>query len=461
MIHFIKKHSRRIIAFALAFSLILSLANLGTIRALIQKITQSQDTETTTQATTAATTATAAPQPPVPEETLSLQAQLELALIYLTEDIAKDPTNPELFTQRAAINYNLGRIDEAIEDYSSALSLKDDPQTRYLRAIVYSTSGYTLNAYLDLGAALKGDPDNQDYLSLMADISNTLERYDDALACLEKLLVTDPDNCILRTLAGDACVYLSNYEAAVPHYQQAIACYSDEAAESGISKANLYSAYGNTLKMLNLFTEAAEAYSLSLELEENHELYFQRGFCLLQSGNYTDATADFTKCIELDYEPAYSHFQRALCYCATYQYYDAIDDFKIYEAAFPEKTDSFLYMALCYQNTGYYYPAITYYYKCIEANISLGSCYFNIGNCYYNEDEYLSAIGAYTNAIGFGGYLYESLLNRGICYIHLNKYNEAKADLKKVIDECPDGSLVESASKSYEPIKNITIVSKG
>ena len=104
---------------------------------------------------------------------------------------------------------------------------------------------------------------------------------------------------------------------------------------------------------------------------------------------------------------------------------------------------------------------ITYYYKCIEANISPSSCYFNIGNCYYSDDDYANAIDAYTNAIRFGGFLYESLLNRGICYIQLNKYNEAKADLKRVIDECSDSDLVESASESYEPIKNITIITKG
>jgi tetratricopeptide (TPR) repeat protein len=79
----------------------------------------------------------------------------------------------------------------------------------------------------------------------------------------------------------------------------------------------------------------------------------------------------------------------------------------------------------------------------------------------YSDDDYANAIDAYTNAIRFGGFLYESLLNRGICYIQLNKYNEAKADLKRVIDECSDSDLVESASKSYEPIKNITIITKG
>jgi tetratricopeptide (TPR) repeat protein len=66
----------------------------------------------------------------------------------------------------------------------------------------------------------------------------------------------------------------------------------------------------------------------------------------------------------------------------------------------------------------------------------------------------------YTKAIEKDSYLYESLLNRGVSYVKLNKYNEAKADLKKVIDECKDTDLVENATKSYDPIKNITIITK-
>jgi tetratricopeptide (TPR) repeat protein len=295
----------------------------------------------------------------------------------------------------------------------------------------------------------------------MADTCNALQRYDQALECLEKLLVKDPDNCVLRTLAGDACVYLGDFEKAAPHYEQAIAAYTDKAEKDGITKHTLYSAYGNTLKTLNRFAEAAEAYGQSLQLEENKELYFQKGFCLLQTEKYSEAIRDFTKCIELGYEKATACFQRALCYYATANYSKAIADFKIYEKAFPKKTDSYLYMGLCHQNLKEYDSAISYYKKCIDKNISAGISHFNIANCYYNLEENSDAVKHYTEAINADSYLYESLLNRGVCYIRLNKYNEAKADLKRVIDECKDKSLVESATKSYDPIKNITIITKG
>ena len=109
---------------------------------------------------------------------------------------------------------------------------------------------------------------------------------------------------------------------------------------------------------------------------------------------------------------------------------------------------------------GRYKDAISYYQKCIKAGISTDNCNFNIGNCYYNQKEYSKAVGYYDKSIKAKAYLYESLLNRGVCYIQLNKYNEAKADLKRVIDECKNKDLVKSATKSYDPIKNITIITK-
>ena len=90
----------------------------------------------------------------------------------------------------------------------------------------------------------------------------------------------------------------------------------------------------------------------------------------------------------------------------------------------------------------------------------MGDCNFNIGNCYYNQEKYAEAIPYYTKAIEAEAQVYAAYLNRGNAYLKNNKYNEAKADLKKVIDECTDKDLVDKASKSYEPIKNITIITK-
>lgn len=451
-IHFFKKHYKKIIAAIVSISLLISLLNIGGIIALFRAaFGGDSQISANTEPTNAPTT---------PEKDLTDEQELQLALTQLTSQIEKDPDNPELYTKRAAVYYNLGKTNEAIKDYTQALEMEDAHKTHYLRAIVYASVGNNKDAYTDLTAALEAEPDNRDYLSLMADTCNALQKYEESLTCLQKLLSTGDGNCVLYALAADACVYLNDFEKAVPHYEKAIELHNAEAEKSGIVKANLYSAYGNSLKSINRFADAAVAYDNSLQLADSKELYFQRGFCLLQTEKYSEAIQDFTHCIEIDYEASSAHFQRGLCYYATNKYTEAIGDFQVYEAASPDKTDSFLYMGLCYQNLKEYDSAIGYYNKCIKAGISKGSCYFNLGNCYYNQKNYAKAVDNYTESIGLNSYKYESLLNRGLCYIQLNKYNEAKVDLKLVIDECKDESLVKSAKESYDPIKNITIITK-
>lgn len=386
--------------------------------------------------------------------------QLQEAAAILTERIAKTPEDAKLYTQRAAIYYYLEKYDECLRDYTSALQYDPDPKTYYYRASVYVQTGAAQKAYDDLKICLADDPDKSDYLSLFADTCNALKKYSEALQALKKLIAKDNDNAILYALAGDACVYLSDFAGSIPYYRDALNYFNQATEKAGISKAALYSAYGNSLKTAQNYTEAANAYTEAIKLSDQKEFYFQRGFCRLQTAQYEPAIQDFTQCVQRNYEVAISKFQRGLCYYSVQNYEAAISDFQAYETAYPTKNDTHLYMGLCYQSLKDYASAIPYYEKSIAANLSVGDCSFNLGNCLYNQEKFAEAIPYYTTAIELNAQLYPALLNRGVAYVKTNKYNEAKVDLKRVIDECDDTTLVESASKSYEPIKNITIITK-
>lgn len=386
--------------------------------------------------------------------------QLQNAVKTLTKRIAEDPENDELYVQRAAFYYYLEQYEKALADYTKALSLKETAQTYYYRASVYVAMGENQKAYDDLKLALADSPDKTDYLSLFADVCNSLKKYRESLQTLQKLIDKDQKNAILYALAGDASVYLSDHTSAVTYYRGALQNFSQKTETAGISKVSLYSACGNSLKTLEKFSEAVTAYENAIQLSPQKEFYFQRGFCLLQSGQYEAAIPDFTACVDKNYEVPIAKFQRGLCYFSLGKYETAIEDFGAYETAYPTKTDTYLYMGLCYQSLKDYPTAISYYEKSIAANISVGDCSFNMGNCLYNQEKYADAIPHYTKAIELNAQLYPALLNRGVAHIKTNKYNEAKEDLKRVIDECKETSLVEAATKSYDPIKNITIITK-
>lgn len=387
-------------------------------------------------------------------------AEAEEEIAKLNEQIKNSPDDADLYLKRAGYFSKLQKYDEALADYTQAIALDPKANTYYLRAMCYILRTEHELAYEDLKNALAQEPENIDYLSSMADVCSALKKYEENIAILEKLLAKDSQNAILYAMAGDTSVYLSDIKGAIAHYNNAIKYYSDAASKAGISKESLYAAKGNCLKTNAQYSEAVTAYNQSLKIAETTSLYFQRGFCLIQLGEYNEAIKDFTKAIDKNYEVPLSMFQRGLCYYSTGKYEQAIGDFSAYEVAFPSKTDSFLYKGLCLQHLKKYSEAIQYLEKSIQAGTSVGDCNFNIGNCYYNQEKYTESIPYYTKAIDANTQVYSAYLNRGVAYLKTNKYNEAKADLKKVIDECSDKDLVATASKHYEPIKNITIITK-
>ena len=443
---FKKIKGKKLLAFIIAITLILTSFSVPIVR----NISESKPNNSSQDSSTGNSSGNGESKDKISEDEIA----------KLNAQIKKTPDSTDLYVKRASHFSILQKYDEAIADYTKAIELDPKANTYYLRAVCYIVETEYLSAYEDLKTALTYEPDNVDYLSFMADVCSALKKYDENITVLGKLLAKDSKNAILYAMAGDTCVYLSDIDGAISHYDNAIKYYSDATSKAGISKESLYAAKGNCLKTNAQYSDAINAYNQSLKIAETISLYFQRGFCLIQLGQYEEAIKDFTKAIDKNYEVPLSKFQRGLCYYSTGKYQKAIDDFSAYEAAFPDKTDSFLYKGLCLQQLKKYSDAISYLEKSILAGTAVGDCNFNIGNCYYNQEKYAESISYYTKAIELNAQIYPAYLNRGLAYVKTNKYNEAKEDLKKVIDECPDKDLAATASKNYEPIKNITIITK-
>ena len=156
---FITEHSYKFIALVVAFSLLISISGIGTAIILERKAKQAGNSTKPTNSTNSTNTTTETkPTATAPQTELDLEKAAE----QLTAQIKKNPNDPSLYTQRAAVYYNLGRTGDAIADYTSALALKEDPQTRYLRAVVYAASGNNQSAYEDLAVALEAKPENKE-----------------------------------------------------------------------------------------------------------------------------------------------------------------------------------------------------------------------------------------------------------------------------------------------------------
>jgi len=74
----------------------------------------------------------------------SIAREWEQAIALFTSSIEADPTNPEVYFQRAVAFEMAGRIDEAMADYHKALQLKPDYYLalEYLAKLYESKGGY-------------------------------------------------------------------------------------------------------------------------------------------------------------------------------------------------------------------------------------------------------------------------------------------------------------------------------
>jgi tetratricopeptide (TPR) repeat protein len=159
ILQFLQKHSKGVIAFLVALSILLSLVGAVPIVLLIRDLTAEKKPAATTSPTTSSVDYT------IP----STDEQIKAAIATLTERLEKAKDDSALYTQRAALYYHLEEYEKAIADYTSALEIYPHPHNYYLRAVVYSVSGDDQHAYQDLAKALKDKPTETDYLSLMAD----------------------------------------------------------------------------------------------------------------------------------------------------------------------------------------------------------------------------------------------------------------------------------------------------
>ena len=128
------------------------------------------------------------------------------AIENLTNAIALDKTNPLGYFYRGASYHSLAEYDEAMMDYTKAISLDDKMVDAYYnRAKIILSRKDIQNpdikkAVADLEKALELDEKFVDALYAIAAAYKKLEDYHKTLEYLEKLLQISPDHVYARAL---------------------------------------------------------------------------------------------------------------------------------------------------------------------------------------------------------------------------------------------------------------------
>jgi tetratricopeptide (TPR) repeat protein len=135
---------------------------------------------------------------------LYLDALRELGKLYLDQKmwgkasavyttLSEKTDDPVDFSHLGLAFYNAGELEDAAKSYQEAISRDPKRHQRYISlGCVYLDSGKPPLALIAFNKALEKEPNNVDYMLLLADAHKSMAQFDDAKKILEKAIKTNP-----------------------------------------------------------------------------------------------------------------------------------------------------------------------------------------------------------------------------------------------------------------------------
>jgi len=140
--------------------------------------------------------------------------------------LAIDPTFAPALLSIASVEYQLGRVDEAMKFFLTLATLPDD--TEELAKIIDEAGDFLLdeedysNAKTLYDAAAKQYPNVSVYYTGLSYCFEKLGELDKAVDCAHKAVELEPDNCYLLSDLGWSLVEVKSYEEAKKVLEKAV-----------------------------------------------------------------------------------------------------------------------------------------------------------------------------------------------------------------------------------------------
>lgn len=204
------------------------------------------------------------------------------------------------------------------------------------------------------------------------------------------------------------------------------------------------------------YVQTIADYTKAIELNYDplSDPYYNRGFTYYVQQDYTHAIEDFSKAIELNYDPiGLPYYNRANANFYKGSNDQAIADYtKAIELEYDPLSLPYNNRGLAYRKRGDYDQAIADYSKAIELKHEpLIWPYFNRGNAYADKGDAALAIQDYTEALNLDPTNANIYYQRGLAYKLKGDPAAARADFQKVT-ELDSGSLRSDAEGQLQEL---------
>jgi len=221
------------------------------------------------------------------------------------------------------------------------------------------------------------------------------------------------------------------YQKAYEHFTEALRLKSDF--------IEVYIHRGAVFRDVKEFDPALKDFNFAIEIDpESANGYNERGRCYAKMGDTEKALNDFNTAIDLDSEEADFYNNRGITYKDRSEVDLAIKDYKKaveLDSEFPEAYNN---LGFVYDEKGEYDKAIDYYSKAIDLRSFYVNAYSNRGKAYRDKGDAVHAIFDFSVVILLKPDDVTTYYYRGETLLRMERWEEARADLKKTSDRGVD-----------------------
>ena len=220
-----------------------------------------------------------------------------------------------------------------------------------------------------------------------------LERYDEALECLDKAVEIDANYQWGWAIRGNILNNLNLYDEALVSFNKAI--------ELDDKNQWIWANRGNLLNNLNLYDEALKSFDRAIEIDQNYQpVWALRGYLLTSLKRYEEALVSYDRAIELDDNYSWVWGERG----------EVLNNLKRYDEALVSLD------------------------RAIELDANSDWAWAKRGNVLNNIKRYDEALESFDRAITLDPNYQWTWFNRGDVLNKLKRYDEALASFNKALE---------------------------
>ena len=324
---------------------------------------------------------------------LYTQGQYQTAQTQASQLLKQFPNSVNLYNIIGVTDKELGNLNEAIDAYNKALSIRPNV------AEVYNNIGNALKDQSKLEDAIDAykkalsiKPDYADAYNNMGNTLNKQCKLEEAIEAYNKALSINPNNAEAYNNMGIALTEQRRLEEAIEAYTKALSIKPDY--------VNACYNMGITLKDQGKLEEAIEAYNKALSIKPDYaDANINMGAALQEQGKLDEAIEAYNKALSInpDNAEAYNNMGNAL------KEQDKLDEaIEAYNKALsikPDYAEAYNNMGVILQDKGKLDEAIEAYTNALSIKPDFAKAYYNMGNPLKDQGKLDEAIEAYNKAL--------------------------------------------------------------